>query len=352
MNKRTRISILFVSILLLLLAAGLALADWGGEGVLGRPPEMPAVQPETAGLDPQSYLPVTYGSGLSQPWLNTQNKNTVRNFYLTEYLASEGVPSGWNGNHTSCNAGSTTAAFKQAVLTRVNFFRAMAGISNVASFKNEYNNKAQEAALMMSVNNLLSHSPPTNWTCYTADGAEAAGYSNLYLGIYGPSAITGYIRDAGGGNEPVGHRRWILYPQTVFMGTGDIPPTSHPSSNALWVIDLENIGNPRPDTREPFVSWPPPGYVPYQVVFERWSFGYALADLTNVTVTMTKNGQPLSLQQHPVVYGFGERTLVWEPNDTYGQAPTSDIVYNINVNNVIINGQPQNFSYQVIIFAP
>jgi hypothetical protein len=67
---------------------------------------------------------------------------------------------------------------------------------------------------------------------------------------------------------------------------------------------------------------------------------------------MTKNGQPLTLQQHTPVYGFGERTLVWEPNDTYGQAPTNDIVYNINVNNVIINGQPQNFSYQVIIFAP
>jgi uncharacterized protein YkwD len=340
-----------------LLAVGLALADWTGEGVLGPPPVRPLneqpIQQAATGLDPQAYLPLTIKKeGPPTPWVNTQNRNEVRDFYLTEYLASNGVPSGWNGNHSSCNAGSTTAAFKAAVLTRINYFRAMAGISPVAAFKNEYNNKAQQAALMMSVNNQLSHSPPTNWLCYTADGAEAAASSNLFLGIYGPTAITGYIRDEGGGNEPVGHRRWVLFPQTVFMGTGDIPPAGHPSSNSLWVFDLENMGNDRPDTREEYVGWPPPGYVPYQVVFDRWSFGRAFADLTNATISMTKNGQPLSLQQHPVVYGFGERTIVWEPNDTFGQAPTSDIVYNVTVSNVILNGVNRTFNYQVIIFAP
>jgi hypothetical protein len=138
------------------------------------------------------------------------------------------------------------------------------------------------------------------------------------------------------------------------MGTGDIPPAGvgNPRANALWVFDLQNIGGPRPDTREEYVAWPPPGYVPYQVVFPRWSFAYAFADLTNATVTMTKNGQPLSLQQHPVVYGYGERTMVWEPIDIFGQAPGSDITYNVTITNVIINGQPNTFNYQVIVFAP
>jgi hypothetical protein len=342
-------------IALLVLFAGLALAGQSEEAILGRPPEMPAnlpTAPVTAGLDPQAYLPYTPGNPDLTPWVNTQNKNEVRNYFLSTYTASEGVPPGWTGNHSSCNAGTTTAAFKQAMLTRINYFRGMAGIPPLTGLKSEFNNKAQQAALMMSVNNQLSHHPPPTWQCYTADGAEAAGSSNLYLGVYGPPAITGYIEDAGGGNEPVGHRRWILYPYTKFMGTGDIPPAGHPTSNALWVFDPANWSVPRPATREPYVAWPPPGYVPYQVVFPRWSFAYELADLTNVQITMTKNGQPLSLVKHPVVYGYGDRTIVWEPNDNFGQAPGSDIVYNVNITNVIINGQPQSFSYQVVVFKP
>ena len=357
MNLRKRFSVLLVSFVLILLVAGLALADWQGEAVLGRPPvPQPNQQPVSqtvSGLDPQAYLPLTIraeGSGAS--WVNTQSRNEVRNYYLNEYLASEGVPSGWNGNHASCNAGSTTAAFKTAMLTRINYFRAMAGIPAVTGFKNDYNTKAQEAALMMSVNNALNHFPPSNWTCYTANGYEGAGSSNLFLGVYGPTAITGYINDPGGGNYPVGHRRWILYPQTQFMGTGDIPPTSYAPSNALWVFDLDNMWGPRPDTREEYVAWPPPGYTPYQVVFPRWSFGFAGANFSNANITMTKNGQPLSLQKNPVQNGFGENTVVWEPNDNFGQAPASDIVYNVTITNVIINGQNRSFTYQVIVFAP
>lgn len=35
---------------------------------------------------------------------------------------------------------------------------------------------------MMSANNALSHTPPSTWTSYTANGAEAAGNSNIALG--------------------------------------------------------------------------------------------------------------------------------------------------------------------------
>ncbi len=354
MDKKTRLSILIVTMLLLLLSAGFALADWSGEPVLGRPLEKPSLPPTTSagGLPPQAYLPYTIGSADTAPWINTQNKEDVRNYYLTEYLASEGVPAGWTGNHATCDPGDTSAAFKQAVLTRINYFRSMAGIPLITGLKTEFNTKAQAAALMMSVNNMLSHNPPPTWLCYTADGAEGAANSNLYLGVYGPSAVTGYIRDPGAGNEPVGHRRWVLYPYSLYMGSGDIPPAGHPTANALWVFDVDNWNRPRPETREAYVSWPPPGYIPYQVVFKRWSFAYELADMTNAVVTMTKNGQPLSLTQHPVVNGYGDRTMVWEPNDIFGQAPGSDIVYNVNITNVIINGQPQNFNYQVIVFTP
>lgn len=357
MKKQARSFLLFLSLLILLPAVEVVATVWPAGAELGRPPAMPAGPPTEqtlpAGLDPVAYLPVMTGPAGSSPWVNTQSRTESGDFFLSEYLASEGVPSEWTGNHAGCDAGTTSVAFKEAVLRRINYFRGMAGIPAVTAFKDEYNMKAQEAALMMSVNDMLSHNPDPSWLCYTAAGDEGAGSSNLYLGVYGPDAITGYMVDPGGGNYFVGHRRWVLYPQSQYLGTGDIPPAgTYRPSNALWVFDQENMWGDRPGTREDYVAWPPPGYVPYQVVFFRWSFAYAQADFSNAVVTMTRNGQPLSLQQNAVVGGFGENTLVWEPDDTFGQPPGSDIVYEVTIENVLIGGQPQNFAYQVIVFEP
>ncbi len=205
----------------------------------------------------------------------------------------------------------------------------------------------------MSVNRALSHTPPNSWLCYTADGYSGASSSNLYLGIFGPAAISGYVYDPGSGNDFVGHRRWILYPQTRFMGTGDVPPQSgYPAANALWVFDSANMWGPRPTTREAFVAWPPPGYVPYQVVYPRWSLAYAGANFDNATVTMTRDGQPIGVTVSPVVNGFGENTLVWELSEAIPQPPGSDIVFVVSIQNVVINGVAQSFTYQVIVFNP
>lgn len=339
-----------------LLMAGLVWAAWHGEAVLGSPPSFltSGQDAQPAGLQPVAYIPLAQGDGNEPPgpWVDIQDREAVRAYYLTEYMASEGVSSGWTGDHASCDAGTTTAEFKEAIVRRINYFRAMGGVPAITGLKDEYNSKAQQAALMMSVNGELSHDPPPGWLCYTDEGHDAASSSNLYLGVYGPSAISGYMYDAGGGNYAAGHRRWLLYPQTKWMGTGDIPPTGYASSNALWVFDEENIWGARPDTREDYVAWPPPGYVPYQVVYPRWSFAYAGANFDSASVSMTRNGQALPLQVNPVEYGFGENTVVWEPADSFGLPPGGDIVYQVTVSNVLIDGQLQEFSYQVIVFEP
>jgi hypothetical protein len=275
----------------------------------------------------------------------------VETYYLVDYLAAEGIDSGWTGDHNSCAAGSTAAEFQEAVLRRINYFRAMAGVPAIEGFLAEYNAKAQAAALMMSANDMLSHSPDSSWLCYTEEGRQGAGSSNLFLGVYGPSAISGYMYDPGDGNYFVGHRRWILYPQSRFLGTGDIPPTAgYAPANALWVFDQDNMWGPRPETRDEFVAWPPAGYVPSQVVFPRWSFAYAEADLADATVTMTGNGQPLAVAVREVVNGFGENTLVWEPEVDFSQPPASDTIYQVSINQVVIEGTPATFAYTVIVF--
>ncbi len=321
--------------------------------VLGDPPYDPRYDLDGDGaIDVVDIMLVATHWGTTCPWINTYDRQVSLNYFNQVYRASEGVAAGWTGDRATCNAGETAVAFREAVRRWINYFRGMAGLPNIVQLSDEYTRKAQQAALMMSVNGQLSHNPPTSWICYTAEGAEAAGHSDLYLGVYGPAAITGYVMDPGSGNYPVGHRRWILYPQTEWMGTGDIPPTgSYRSSNDLWVFD-ENMWEPRPQTREEYVAWPPPGYVPYQVVFPRWSFAYAGADFSGATVRMSSGGQSIPVTVQAVVNGYGENTLVWEPDLSFGAPPASDTAYDVTVSGVIIDGLSRDFAYQVIVFDP
>lgn len=317
---------------------------------LGMAPTLAQRDRGTADFVPTDWLYLPLVSQLPPPWIDTSDRQASLDYYRDVYLAAEGVPIWWTGDHASCDAGQTAQAFRDAVQLRINYFRAMAGVPGNVRLRDEYSRKAQQAALMMSVNGTLSHSPETSWLCYTAEGDQAAGSSNLCLGCYGPSAITAYMHDGGTGNYAVGHRRWILYPRTEWMGTGDIPWTGgYWSSNALWVFDEYR---PRPETREEYVAWPPPGYVPYQVVFPRWSFTYNGADFDDATVQMSSGGHSISVDVKPVAYGYGENTLVWEPDLSFGTPPTGDTVYSVTVQGVSIGGVSRNFAYQVIVFDP
>lgn len=325
---------------------------------LGKPPELPA-QPK---LLPSVSLQATpQATGFT---VTTTSREQSRNFFNALYPASDNVPIGWTGNLAACSAGTTADPFKEAVQLRINYFRAMAGVPAAITFSDIFSAKSQQAALMMSKNNELSHDPPHNWPCYTADGDEAAGKSNLALGFFGAGAISGYVLDHGGNNSAAGHRRWLLYPQTQLMGTGDIPGASgHYAANSLWVSD-SNSGNPRPVTRDDFVAWPPPGYVPYQVVYPRWSLSYQGADFRSATVTMIRDGAslPVRLEQLKPDYGspsmIGENTLVWIPDnmdtnstDSFPR-PAADAPYTVTVGNVLIGGAPRSFSYTVTLFDP
>jgi len=334
---------------LLIVPGALQAAGWD----LGEPPTIPA------GTVPK---PNSIAGSMSAPpvkfTVNTTSREEVRNFFNTVYQAAENAVMGWTGNLGTCNAGTNDAAFRDLVVLQINWFRAMAGVPAWITLNETYNAKDQQAALMMSANNLLSHYPTNTLTCYTADGAEAAGKSNLSLGSAGPEAIRGYAEDFGTNNQAAGHRRWLFYPQTEEMGTGDIPRTDTAwAANATWVVDLANISNPRPATREPYVCWPPPGFVPYPVVYARWSFTYPNANFTNAGVAMSSNGVPVAVTLEPVQTGYGENTLVWHPTgaDTtqpwQWPCPGTDVVCAVLITNVS-GGVPASFSYTVTVFDP
>ncbi|MCC6493260.1 MAG: CAP domain-containing protein [Pirellulales bacterium] len=288
--------------------------------------------------------------------VDPSSRAAARAFYISAYLPSEGVDIGWTGNHAACDAGTTSPAYQQAELDRINYFRAMAGVPAEVSLNAQWSAMDQQAALMMSANTDIDHSPPATWMCYTSDGALAASKSNLALGVSGPTAINFYMQDGGGPNYAAGHRRLLLYPPVDEMGVGDVPRASpYLPANALWVKD-DTLVMPRPATRDPYVAWPPAGFVPYQVTYSRWSFSYPGANFSNAMVAMSENGTTIPATLEPLAGGFGDNTLVWRPKNLSDTAnwprPAADTRYEVTLSNVVIGGTARMFSYDVTVFDP
>ena len=150
-----------------------------------------------AAADHYLFLPVSRIDTTSFQ-VNTQNKAESQWAYQAYYLPFQSAEISWTGDHATCAAGTTAAGYRDALQRLVNYYRAMAGVPATVTFNDATNAKAQQAALMMSVNKRLSHTPDPDWTCYTAAGAEAAGRSNLsYWYGYGGDyhGILGQMRD-------------------------------------------------------------------------------------------------------------------------------------------------------------
>lgn len=301
-----------------------------------------------------------FALGAAELSVNILDREQVRAFYNAVYAASTNANSMMAGTASiaTCEPGTTSAAFKELVRLRVNFYRAMAGVPANIVFDDVFNAKCQRMALMMAANNQVNHFPPATWTCYTAEGAEAAGKANLTLGNTGPVGIDAYITDRQANNAAVGHRRWILFPQTTTMGTGDVDfAAGGNQANALWVLDGRH-NNPRPATRNGFVAWPPAGYMPSPIMPVRWSLSYPLANFSAANVTLSSNGVPVAVTKEPVSNGSGENTLVWfiqGMNTTVPYvwpAPAGDVTFEVTITGVSGTGIPTQFAYTVKMFDP
>lgn len=291
--------------------------------------------------------------------VDTSSREQVREFYNAVFTSSDTTPIDSTAVTASCLPGTNSPAFADVTLRRINWFRAMAGLPAAVTFNTTECAKDQEAAVMLSEKGELQHVGSwIGWDCFTPAATNATANSNLALGNDGPNAITAYIWDFGANNYEVGHRRWILYPQTQVMGTGDVPGEApYNSANATWVFDA-NYGGPRPATTTPDVPWPPAGYVPYEVVFPQWSFALSNADLSAATVSMASNGVAMSVTQQSYVTGYGENTLVWYPTELDPTTETAfpfggtDTVYAITVGNVATSAGTKTFTYNVTVFDP
>ncbi len=278
--------------------------------------------------------------------LSGRSKQEIIDFYNNDYLGSNTSGNDWTGNTQSCVAGTISKEAQDNTLKRINYFRVMAYLPKLTGFEDDLNKKCQKAALMMYANKTLNHFPPTSWSCYSDDGAEAASHSNIATNSTS-AAISSYMSDHGTSNYSVGHRRWILYPKTKTMGHG-----SASSYDVLWVFG-GSVQSETPSDMPEFVAWPPRGYVPANVIYDRWSFSIPKADFSSTSISMTdKSGGSISLEIRKIENGYGDNTIVWEPNFDYGFWSEDETVVHINIKNVKLNGETKNYEYDVISIIP
>lgn len=279
--------------------------------------------------------------------INTADRAVVLQAYQAIYVPTRNTAAGWNGNSATCTAGDTTAAYKTAMTRMVNYYRAMSGLPGNVALNATFSAKAQQAALMMRANNSLSHTPPTNWLCYTADGAEAASRSNLAIGGggLGIQAASLYMDD--NGVPSLGHRRWILYPPQSQYGTGDTANT-----NAMWLLGPWGT---RPATPNG-VAWPPAGFVPYPLVSasSTWSFSMPNASFAGATVQVRNaSNQLVPINVSQPGDGYGDPAIAFAPvSGNWNYSSPGDSVFDISINNVNVSGTLRNFSYRVTLITP
>ena len=190
----------------------------------------------------------------------------------------------------SCTPGTLQQVVKNDLLVRINAIRALHGLAAV-TYNDADDAQAMQAALMMAANNALSHTPPTNWKCYTALGANGAGSSNLYigggngLGFASPDDhLAVWLTE--GGSASLGHRRWILYP---FLGKVAYGRTTlqlsgtRVDSGVLKVFNFTG-GTPAPGLVPAFVALPQGDYpVRYFRTGDYLSFSVAPSSTNNGT---------------------------------------------------------------------
>ena len=310
------------------------------------PPDSVNVQIGSAPLDSLNLVP----TGDFQ--LDTQNRQAGEDLYNAVKQASRGVDPRWTGDYSQCQAGSVAGPYRDAVLRLINFVRVLAGVPANVTLDPTFNRDAQASALISGAEGTLSHTPDNSFACFSDEGANGSLRSNISLHLDADPTLVvgGYMRDPGASNTSVGHRRWLLQPGQENMGVGvtfDRFRSPFPGASAIYVV------GPRSSLRRQ-VAWPPAGFVPSELVYERWSFSSPEADFSAATVAMTSGGLPLTLDI--VDSGAGDQTstgrapfIVWEPDIV--QTPTDGAKFRITIE-FSVNGQPSQVSYEVTIIGP
>ncbi len=238
----------------------------------------------------------------------------------------------WTPGQDDCDPGTlSTDAIADAV-SYINGYRYLCGLAPLADDA-DLNHSSQLCAIIEYRMGHLDHFPPSDAPCYTTEGANAAGSSDLALGTSSPASSVDLFMDDRG-VQSLGHRRWIINPSYGPAGVGHAG-----TATCLYVFSWSNSG-PTPD----FVAWPNQGFTPISVMPHTWSFSsgtYGISTNTTVTVTRLSDNQTLDVTTSVPPTGYGQPAIAFTPS---GWSPQADETYEVSISGL---GGGQTVVYQV-----
>jgi hypothetical protein len=245
---------------------------------------------------------------------------------------------------TMCDPGSMSRDAIDDALRRLNMYRWLVGMTPVTDDAT-LNANDQQCSLMEHLegwpgaSNPDPHHPSSSWACYTAEGAGAAGSSNISWGTRSaPDAVDNWMSDFGN-DTTLGHRRWILHPPLGPIGIG-----FYGDASCLGVFGMSGGG-----TSGEWYAYPPPGAVPEGVTRNAWSWHTTRYDVTNATVTVTRmsDGMNLAVRMLTLLQGFGDTTVGWFPS---GWMATAGETYHVSIGG-LTGGSGTTVDYSVRVIA-
>ncbi|CAN5437880.1 hypothetical protein BH09BAC5_BH09BAC5_21370 [soil metagenome] len=301
-----------------------------------------------------------------------------KNLVATQISTPEEL--GWTGKEKSCKPGKLSHEMYVKAIARINYFRRLAGVNDNMVLDSSWNKYAQAAALIMFANNKLNHHPTSEMKCYTKDGEIGASTSNLSLvtDLSIQALIRDQIEDGGSTNNACGHRSWLLNSRAFKFGFG-----ATPGSYAVrdFATSEEKDTSTFHGNVPEYFGYPFKGFVPFQVVYGKWSFSVTKeADFSSAVVEVKSGDKKVNCAI--VSRGkknYGDMTLVWTisgiKDEFYYSALDNEgnkyIYYNMNVkkksfeelgllnqkitvkiSNVKVDGKMKSYTYFFTIFDP
>jgi hypothetical protein len=270
---------------------------------------------------PTADRPTGTDTGVDAPSMSGGLESRTRAEVCARWVVDRaaGPSTEWTAGADRCANGTVAAATQPAALRILNGYRWLVGVDPV-TIDPSLEAQQQSCAVMMAVNNMLSHSPPATWQCYSAAGATAAGSSNLALGTGAFGSVGLYINERG---SDLGHRRWCLFPQ--------LGPTYFGTANRASCMQVfrRNSGASVPN----FVAYPNPGPAPIETfssgVWHVQEARFRFSATGTVTVTDVATGMNMPVTMNPVtgMYGGGN-AIAWRPN---GWTPAVGTTYRVHV---------------------
>jgi len=237
------------------------------------------------------------------------------------------IAASWSGDASTCNAGDLDGGGAERALRVLNLHRFLAGLDDV-TVEAPWSGPAQQCALLAHANAKLSHTPPSDWRCWS-DVAAFTSSVSLIANRSAPLSIAAFIEDPGNEATMV-HRRWLLSEKLTRIGLGST------DRYACVVVDgrglpaklgaadgrtaspaeaAEGASRSEPSPR-PWVAWPPPGPVPMDVfATERldeigWTVQSSDDDLDRGVVTVSVGGRQLPVRTTHLVPLLGSRSAL------------------------------------------